>query len=230
MSSSIPGHAATGSDPRSAPVARVSRAALAANARAARERGIRRYGTAVLQADAWGHGAALVQQVLDAARFASAGDGTPADADDVLAPETLFGLPGGDAGTTPALRLSGTVLSIKDLRAGEGVSYGYAFRAPADTRIALVTGGYAQGVVRELGGAVDVSIAGERHPVVGRVAMDVCVVDVADAAVRRGDEALFLGDPGAGEPSLADWVRVTGLRSSELITTVGLRALREELP
>lgn len=184
----------------------------------------------MLQADAWGHGAALVQQVLDAARFASAGDGTPADADDVLAPETLFGLPGGDAGTTPALRLSGTVLSVKDLRAGEGVSYGYAFRAPADTRIALVTGGYAQGVVRGLGGAVDVSIAGERHPIVGRVAMDVCVVDVADAAVRRGDEALFLGDPGAGEPSLADWVRVTGLRSSELITTVGLRALREELP
>lgn len=184
----------------------------------------------MLQADAWGHGAVLVQQVLDAAQFASAADGTFADADDVLAPETLFGLPGGDAGTTPALRLSGTVLSVKDLRAGEGVSYGYAFRAPADTRIALVTGGYAQGVVRGLGGAVDVSIAGERHPVVGRVAMDVCVVDVADAAVRRGDEALFLGDPGAGEPSLADWVRATGLRSSELITTVGLRALREELP
>lgn len=136
MSSSIPGHAATGSDPRSAPVARVSRAALAANARAARERGIRRYATGVLNADAWGHGAALVQQVLEAARFASAGDGTPADADDVLAPETLFGLPGGDAGTTPALRLSGTVLSIKDLRAGEGVSYGYAFRGrrPARTR------------------------------------------------------------------------------------------------
>lgn len=178
----------------------------------------------MLQADAWGHGAALVQQVLDAAHFA------PADDVDALSPETLFGLPGGDAGTTPALRLSGTVLSVKDLRAGEGVSYGYAFRAPADTRVALITGGYAQGVVRELGGAVDVGIAGERHPIVGRVAMDVCVVDIADAAVRRGDEALFLGDPGAGEPSLADWVRATGLRASELITTVGLRALREELP
>lgn len=146
----------------------------------------------------------------------------------MLSPPALFGLPGGTG--TPALRLAGTVLSVKDLRAGEGVSYGYAFRAPADTRVALVTGGYAQGVVRALGGAVDVAIAGERHPIVGRVAMDVCVVEIADAAIRRGDEVLFLGDPARGEPSLAEWVRATGLSAAELVTTVGLRAVREEGP
>jgi alanine racemase len=128
------------------------------------------------------------------------------------------------------LRLTGTVLSVKPLRAGEGVSYGYAYRAPADTRVALVTGGYAQGIVRALGGAVDVAIAGERHPIVGRVAMDVCVVEIGDAVVRRGDEVLFLGDQAAGEPSLSDWIAVTGLRDLELITTVGLRAIREEAP
>lgn len=219
-----------GSDPRSAPVARVSRGALTANARAAHERGAHSFAVGLLEADAWGHGAVLVRTVLDGARLAPADAGAPSDAPGVLSAETLFGLPGGGAGTTPALRLSGTVLSVKDLRAGEGVSYGYAFRAPADTRVALVTGGYAQGVVRELGGAAHVWIAGERHPIVGRVAMDVCVVDIADAAVRRGDEVLFLGDPAAGEPSLADWVRATGLRAGELIATVGLRAIREETP
>ncbi|MCH3159094.1 hypothetical protein K3X38_14655, partial [Listeria monocytogenes] len=52
----------------------------------------------------------------------------------------------------PAMTLVGTVLSTKRLLAGEGVSYGYRFRAPADTRVALVTGGYAQGVVRSAGG------------------------------------------------------------------------------
>lgn len=217
-----------GSDPRSAPVARVSRGALTANARAAQERGAHSFAVGLLEADAWGHGAVLVRTVLDGARLAPADAG--AGAPSVLSAETLFGLPGGGAGTTPALRLSGTVLSVKDLRAGEGVSYGYAFRAPADTRVALVTGGYAQGVVRELGGAAHVWITGERHPIVGRVAMDVCVVDIADAAVRRGDEALFLGDLAAGEPSLADWVRATGLRAGELIATVGLRAIREETP
>ncbi|GAA5198042.1 hypothetical protein GCM10025773_10070 [Microbacterium jejuense] len=210
-----------GSGPRSAPVARISRSAVTANARAARARGIHSFSPSVFDADAWGHGAALVQSVLAAEGL------TPGDAGGgSLGARELLGVAHPD--TTPALRLTGCVLSVKDLRAGEGVSYGFAFRAPSDTRVALVTGGYAQGIVRSLGGVVDVAIAGQRHPIVGRVAMDVCVVEIRDAVVRRGDEALFLGDPAKGEPSLADWVRVTGLRGSELITPVGLRAIREE--
>lgn len=232
---------APGSGPRSAPVARISRSALSENARAARARGIHSFSRSIFDADAWGHGAELVRSVLTAEGLAleptapvvtTTAPGTPptfARADG-LSPADLFGLPGAAAHTRPALRLTGTVLSVKDLRAGEGVSYGYAFRASADTRVALVTGGYAQGIVRALGGAVEVSIAGERHPIVGRVAMDVCVVEIRDAVVRRGDEALFLGDPAAGEPSLGDWVRATGLFPSELITTIGLRSIREEAP
>ena len=228
-----------GSDPRSAPVARVSRTALTANAQPARERGVRSYDPSILEADAWGHGAELVRSVLatvgleprDRHAVVTAGDAAPsAGRTGALSAAALFGLP--DAGSTgvPALRLTGTVLSVKDLRAGEGVSYGYAYRAPADTRVALVTGGYAQGIVRGLGGAVHVMIAGERHAIVGRVAMDVCVVEITDAAIPRGAEVLFLGDPALGEPSLADWVRATELTAGELITTVGLRATRVEAP
>ena len=229
---------APGSEPRSSPVARVSRTALTANARAAWDRGIRSFAPSILEADAWGHGATLVREVLDgqgfAAREASAERAPSSDDSPVpvrsrtLSASSLFGLPGAESPARPVLRLTGTVLSLKDLRVGEGVSYGYAYRAATDTRIALVTGGYAQGIVRALGGAVDVAIAGERHPIVGRVAMDVCVVEIADAAVQRGDEVLFLGDPAQGEPSLEDWVRASGLRDAELITAVGLRAIREE--
>ena len=214
---------APGSGPRSAPVARISRSALSANAREARARGIHSFSSRIFEADAWGHGAELVRTVL-----AAEGLTHGRDEDGTLAAAELFGV--GHARAVPALRLTGTVLSVKDLRSGEGVSYGFAFRAPADTRIALVTGGYAQGIVRALGGAVDVAIAGERHPIVGRVAMDVCVVEVRDAVVRRGDETLFLGDPALGEPSLADWVGATGLVAAELITMVGLRSIREEAP
>ncbi|MDW4572576.1 alanine racemase C-terminal domain-containing protein [Microbacterium sp. M3] len=233
MSSSIPGHAAStpGTGPRSTPVARVSRGALTSNARAARARGIRSFSPEVLEADAWGHGAALAREVLAAEGFAVVGNaaaGLPAPEEAALEPAELFGLP--PASGSPALRLTGTVLSVKDLRRGEGVSYGYAYRAPDDTRVALVTGGYAQGVVRALGGAADVVIAGERHPIVGRVAMDVCVVEIGDATVTRGDEVVFLGDPGRGEPGLAEWVRATGLAADELVTTVGLRAHREDAP
>ena len=94
--------------------------------------------------------------------------------------------------------------------------------------IALVTGGYAQGVVRSLGNAVTVRLAGERHPIIGRVAMDVCVVDVgADTAVERGDDVVFFGDPGDGAPALSEWTAASGLTAAELVTAVGLRSDRE---
>ncbi len=212
----------------------MSRGILLANARRARADDIRLYASSILDADAWGHGEELVAAVLvEAGLGPDPADSADAAAGDVAVPGSrrslsaprLFGLPG--SGGTPALRLTGTVLSVKDLRRGEGVSYGYAYRAPVDTRVALVTGGYAQGIVRALGGGADVMIAGMRHPIVGRVAMDVCVVEIGGSQVGRGDEALFLGDASKGEPSLADWLAPTGLSAGELITMVGLRALRE---
>ena len=199
---------------------------MTANARVAWDSGIRSHDSSILEADAWGHGAALVRGVLASEGFSLRERGHPHG----LSAAALFGLPGTERPGLPALRLTGTVLSVKDLRAGEGVSYGYAYRASADTRVALVTGGYAQGIVRALGGAVHIAIAGARHPIVGRVAMDVCVVDITDAAVRRGDDVLFLGDPTRGEPSLEEWVSATGLTAGELVTMVGLRALRQEAP
>ena len=127
------------------------------------------------------------------------------------------------------MRLTGSVLTVKPLQAGEGVSYGYTHRAPRDTSVALVVGGYAQGIVRALGNRVSVGIAGERHPIIGRVAMDVCVVDVGGARVLPRAEVVFFGDPAAGEPSLGEWVEATGLTARELATAVGLRAVREHL-
>lgn len=195
-----------------------------------------------LRADAWGHGAPAVAAELlaagvdrllvddaPAARLLAAAGVRGATTSDApgLDACTLYGLPGGASDAVPAMRLSGTVLGVKSLRAGEGVSYGYAFRAPADTRVALVTGGYAQGVVRGLGNRARVVIAGASHPVVGRVAMDVCVADIGDSPVARGDEAVFFGDPRVGEPSIGEWMTATGLRADELVTAVGLRATRE---
>ncbi|MET2012602.1 alanine racemase C-terminal domain-containing protein [Microbacterium chocolatum] len=184
--------------------------------------------------DAWGHGAAAVVAALRplglatvradppaVAHLASSGVravDAPVSGDDVLDMRKLFGL---SESCTPVMRLSGSVLSTKYLRRGEGVSYGYRYRAPADTRVALVSGGYGQGVVRALGGAVAVSVAGERHPILGRVAMDVCVIDIGDANVGRGETVWFFGDEAEGHPPLRDWSRVTGLDVAELAAAVG---------
>ena len=152
---------------RSAPGARVSRGTVAANiavALAGRNGSGPLLGEA--RADAWGHGAADtiaalhaagVREVrVDASAIAALTDagctGLTVSGEPNVDPLTVFGLPGGDPASRPALRLTGRVLSTKALLRGEGVSYGYLHRAAADTRIALVTGGYAQGISRGLGG------------------------------------------------------------------------------
>ncbi|MGF3055299.1 alanine racemase [Microbacterium sp. YY-01] len=141
----------------------------------------------------------------------------------------LLGLPHstGTAGQRPAMRVFGTVLSVKPIEQGAGVSYGYTYRAPRDSQVALVTGGYAQGLVRSLGNNITVDIAGTLHPVVGRVAMDVCVVDVGDAPVSAGDTVTFFGGTGPTAPHLQQWADVSGLWPEELATTIGLAAARE---
>jgi alanine racemase len=218
---------------RAAPVARISRSALLSNARLLRER--MPEVAADLRRDAWGHGAGLVAPVL-----AEAGVRTAVvdarDADTVQAHgivpvdgephggELLYGLPG-SAGA-PVLSLWTAVLSTKSLLAGEGVSYGYTHRAEADTRVALIAGGYAEGVMRALGNRVGVELGGAPRRIVGRVAMDVCVVDIGDADVRAGDEGVFFG-AGAARDALAGWADVTGLAPAELVCAVGLHVERE---
>jgi alanine racemase len=234
----IPGRAASASalPRRTAPAARISLAALRLNLRAVMTS--TPHAIIDVRADAWGHGAEIVTRAavgagarallvdsVGAAALRGSVDASLLMTSGVPAsPEAVYGL---SDGFTPVLRLSGFVLSLKPLRAGEGVSYGYTHRAARDTIVALVTGGYAQGVVRALGNAATVQIAGVLHPIVGRVAMDVCVVDVGDAAVAPGDEVVFFGDPARGEPSLSAWSRASGMNAAELVTAVGLRNARE---
>jgi alanine racemase len=137
-----------------------------------------------------------------------------------LASGGLYGLP--DSGGEPVLRALGRVVNVKPVRAGEGVSYGYIHRAPADSRLALVTGGYAQGVPRSLGSRAEVVINGRRRPIVGRVAMDVCVVDLGDLPATTGDAVVYLGAR-PGEPPLAEWSEASGLDPAELLVMVASR-------
>ncbi|MFT4219101.1 MAG: alanine racemase C-terminal domain-containing protein [Microbacterium sp.] len=212
--------------------ATISRGALEANAR----RGAAQAGTdavADLRRDAFGHGIETVASALAAAgvRLArvdepgTAAGVTETDASPTLDSRTLYGLPGGDG--APVMRLAGSVLSLKRLLAGEGVSYNHTHIAERDTRIALVSGGFGQGVARGLGNRVSVEIGGARHPVVGRVAMDVCVVDVGDAPVEPGDEVVYFGGEGPARDALEEWEDATGLTAAELVCALGLRVRRE---
>ena len=223
----------------SLPRAMISRSALAAGASAAVRAGGR---TADLRRDAWGHGILAVAQAVTAAgaervlvdapgevealqlegiRGVTVGD---PDIDATL----LYGLPGADGALVgrPVMRLTGRVLSTKRLQPGDAVSYGYTYRAPAETTVALVTGGYAQGIVRALGNHADVEIDGIARPIVGRVAMDVCVVDLEGGETETGAEVSYFGGEGAVRAGVAQWAAVTGMGPAELVTVAGLHAAR----
>lgn len=222
------------------PRAQVSRSALAATAVAAITAG----GTiADLRRDAWGHGLLTVARAVlsagaeavlvdDAGRAELADLGVPfrvdggADIDAGL----LYGLSSGETASPPPLRLVGRVMSTKPLRAGDAVSYGYTYRAPTDRTVALVTGGYAQGIPRALGNSACVEIDGALRPIVGRVAMDVCVVDLGSADAAVGSEVVYFGGPGPAGPALASWSAATGLTAAELLVVAARLAHREETP
>jgi alanine racemase len=99
-----------------------------------------------------------------------------------------------DLGLTPAMRLVSTVIALREVPAGETVGYGGTWRATRDSRIAIVAGGYGDGLPRTLPNGTPVLVNEQRAQLVGRVSMDMIAVDVTGAGtVQVGDAALLWG-------------------------------------
>ncbi|MGB6182543.1 MAG: alanine racemase, partial [Rhodococcus sp. (in: high G+C Gram-positive bacteria)] len=134
----------------------------------------------------------------------------------------------GDFGLRPAMTLRATVVLLKRVAAGEGVSYGHEWIAPTDTTVALLPVGYADGITRHLKNRYEVSINGRSYPAVGRVCMDQVVVDVGPGRpdVDEGDTAYFFGPGDHGEPSAQDWADTLGTINYEVVTGIKGRVER----
>jgi alanine racemase len=101
---------------------------------------------------------------------------------------------GEEVGLVPAMSFSSRVLQVKNLPAGSGISYGHTFKTKTDTKIAVIPVGYEDGYRRSLSNKGCVLVRGEYAPVVGRVCMNMCMVDVSRIeAVQPGDEVVLLG-------------------------------------
>lgn len=134
----------------------------------------------------------------------------------------------GEFGLRPVMTVRTKVILVKKVAAGSGVSYGHTWTAPADTTVALLPMGYADGIRRNLSGRIEVQINGRRFPQVGRVCMDQVVVDLgADGGgVNEGDDALFFGDGRHGEPSAQDWAEKLDTINYEIVTGIRGRTVR----
>ena len=121
----------------------------------------------------------------------------------------------------PVAHLRARVVDVRDLRAGETVSYGATWRAPGPRRIATLAVGYADGYRRSLSSRGVALVAGSEAPVVGRVTMDMTMVDVTGLACAVGDVATLLGASGARVLTVAGVAARGELSPYELL--VGLR-------
>lgn len=128
----------------------------------------------------------------------------------------------------PALSLKAEVAFVKRLAAGEGVSYGLRWRAPADTVVATVPIGYADGVPRGYGlRGGEVLLGGRRCPVVGTVTMDQLMVDCGDGArVRPGEECVLIGRQGDEEVTAWEWAKRMDTIAYEVVCGISARVPR----
>ena len=128
----------------------------------------------------------------------------------------------------PVMTLKARVALVRDLPAGSSVSYGRTFVAPNAMRVATLSAGYADGYPRSLSGrGASVLIGGKRCPLLGRVTMDLMMVDVSGLPdVKVGDEAVLFGRQAGEEILASELAERAGTIPWEIFTGIGSRVRR----
>jgi alanine racemase len=122
----------------------------------------------------------------------------------------------------PVVTVRARIVELRTVRNGDTVSYGGTWRAEGTRRIATIPVGYADGYRRVLGNRGVALLSGRRIPVVGRVTMDMTMLDVTDTDAALGDVVTLLGRDGDDVVSVAELAALGDLSPYELLT--GLRA------
>lgn len=132
------------------------------------------------------------------------------------------------AGLIPAMALKGRVSAVRWVKAGEGVSYGLRKPLAADSLIATVPIGYADGVPRALGTTdIPVLLNGVPRTLAGTVTMDQVMLDCAqDSMVTVGDEVVFLGRQGEHAVTADQWADAIGTIGYEITCGISPRVFR----
>ncbi len=130
----------------------------------------------------------------------------------------------------PALSWTTTIIQLKDVPEGVGLSYGHTYVTTRPTKVATLPVGYADGFSRLLSNQGEVLVRGQRCPIIGRVCMDMCLVDVTTVAeVKTGDEVILLGRQGRQEVSAEMMAEKRDTISYEVVCTIGKRVPRHYL-
>lgn len=118
------------------------------------------------------------------------------------------------------------IAAVRELKQGESAGYNYAWTADRDTRIAVLSIGYSDGLFRSCSRqGADVLIRGRRCPLVGAMCMDQCLADISDLDAKVGEEAVVIGSQGHAFISAMEVAEKTGT-----IVPETLSAWRSRMP
>ena len=126
----------------------------------------------------------------------------------------------------PVATLKSRIVQIRSRKAGEAIGYGRSEVLKRDSLIATIPVGYADGLDRHLSGGVwSMLVAGHKSPIVGRICMDSCMIDVTDVeGVKEGDQVVIFS-PAKGN-TLEDMAQKLGTISYEIMTSISARVKR----
>jgi alanine racemase len=127
----------------------------------------------------------------------------------------------------PAMALRTKVIHLKKVPAGFNISYGITYKTPKPTTIATVPIGYADGLNRLLSSRGQMLVHGKRVPIVGRVCMDLTMLDVGSIDnVQVGDEAVIFGRQGSESLTVDEMASSLNTINYEIVTTITARVPR----
>ena len=128
----------------------------------------------------------------------------------------------------PVMTLRTTIAQLRDVAAGTPISYGRTFTAPHDLRMAVLPVGYADGLSRSLSGKARFRLHGADVPVIGRICMDMCMVDITGVPnAKVGDELTLFGyDEDGQRVPVERLAEASGTISYEILCTLSKRIAR----
>jgi len=127
----------------------------------------------------------------------------------------------------PAMKVTTSIVQVRAVASGDQLGYDLSYRTKRPSRIAVLPVGYAHGYPRFLSNKGMVLIHGHRAPIVGKICMDMMLVDITDLpSSQPGDDVVLMGDQGTEEISAAEIAQWAQTIPYEILCNFGLRVNR----
>ncbi|WP_104714298.1 alanine racemase [Helicobacter cetorum] len=124
------------------------------------------------------------------------------------------------------ISLKAKIVQIKRVKKGEFIGYGENFYTQEETLIGILALGYADGLVRNLGNRIQVVVNNQLAPLVGKICMDQCFINLNGIQAKEGDEVILFGDKSTKASDAHDIAMLLETISYEIISTLSKRLER----